>query len=273
VENDEIQKRIGQRQWFHSIEVAPGVVTPGQVPAEYLDQMLQRVAFPERLDGMTVLDVGAWDGFFSFEAERRGAARVVAYDLHPADFYGFNCARDLRGSKVEYIRGSVYDLSPEMHGTFDVVLFFGILYHLRYPLLALDRLRAVTGQYMLFESHHLDNRLILEGGHTVPLASIDPRLSRIGLFQFYREDQLGGDFSNWFAPNRRAIEDSLWSAGFRPEFLEAWNDRVAYRALRMPGRPEYQLDSYEGLQVETGPDGSERWVLPTRKDAGRSSSK
>ena len=117
------QSRIRQRDWFHSIEVAPGIVTPGRVPLDYLRGLVQRCALPDSLAGLRVLDVGAWDGFFSFEAERRGAREVVALDIPPVDRKGFAIARELLGSRVHYERGSVYDLSPARHGTFDLVLF------------------------------------------------------------------------------------------------------------------------------------------------------
>ena len=220
--------------------------------------------FPESLTGLSVLNIGAWDGFFSFEAEKRGAKRVVAYDLHPPDYYGFALAKELLGSQVKYIQGGVYDLSPEAVGTFDVVFFFGVFYHLRYPLLALDRIWSVTDQYMLMESHFLDNRLILEDGKSLPLSDIDTQYGGISLYQFYRYDELQpGDYSNWFAPNRHiAVESGLWTAGFRPEFLHAWGDRIAFKAVKLPGTPEYQRQTYEGLKWIAHQDGSQSLIFP-----------
>jgi tRNA (mo5U34)-methyltransferase len=259
-------KLVESRQWWHSIEVGDGVVTPGQVPLFYLREQLARLRVPPSLAGLRVLDVGAWDGFFSFEAEKRGAARVVAYDLHPPEYFGFATAKQLLGSRVEYVQGSVYDIRPERVGTFDVVFFFGVLYHLRYPLLALDRLREVTDGYALIETHHLDRRLLLPDGTSVAPAAIDPRLADIALYQFYRNDELNpGDFSNWFALNRRAIEDGLWSAGFRPEYLADWDDRIAFRATRLPGTPEYQQQTYEGLTWRVHPDGSQEAITQLRE--------
>lgn len=257
---------IESRSWWHSIELGDGVVTPGQVPLHYLKKMLADLRFPHSFAGLSVLDIGAWDGFFSFEAEKRGAARVVAYDLHPPDYYGFATAKTLLESNADYVQGSVYDLSPEVVGTFDVVFFFGVLYHLRYPLLALDRIREVTDQYALIETHHLDNRVLLPGGTSCALSAIDRRLKDIALYQFYRNDELfPGDFSNWFALNRRAIEDGLWSAGFQPEFLATWDDRIAFKATKLPGIPEYQRQTYEGLKWQVGPDGSHSPILAVRE--------
>jgi tRNA (mo5U34)-methyltransferase len=245
--SEDARARVAARPWFHSIEVGDGLVTPGRVPLEYLQELTRRMRWPERFDGLSVLDIGAWDGFYSFEAERRGAARVVAYDLSPVDYFGFALARELRGSRTEYIQGSVYDLAPEVHGTFDVVLFCGVFYHLRYPLLALDRIWGVTRQYLLMETQVLDQAVVLPDRTQAPLERLGSGLKDLALFQFYRQDELAGDYSNWFAPNRRALEDALWSAGFEPEYLAHWNQRIAFKGTRLPGPPEWQLDSYEGL--------------------------
>ena len=261
----DVARLIGSRRWWHSIEIGD-LVTPGQVPLSYLREILGHLRLPESLAGLSVLDIGAWDGFFSFEAEKRGAARVVAYDLHPPDYYGFSTARELLGSKVEYVQGSVYDLRTDRVGGFDVVFFFGVLYHLRHPLLALDRIREVTNGYALIETHHLDGRMRLPDGTWIAPSAIDPRLTEIALYQFYRNDELQpGDFSNWFALNRRAIEEALWSAGFRPEYLATWGDRIAFKAIALPGIPEYRQQTYEGLTWRMRPDGTQDPVMPQRE--------
>ena len=190
---------------------------------------------------------------------------MVAYDLHPPDHYGFETAKRLLGSTVEYVQGSVYDLSPEVLGTFDVVFFLGVLYHLRYPLLALDRIWEMTRGYALIETHHLDHCMLLPEGTSCGLAAIDPRLTEVALYQFYRHDELTpDDFSNWFAPNRRAIEDGLWSAGFVPEVLGAWGDRIAFKATKVVGIPEYRRETYEGLKWQVRSDGSQAPLMEQR---------
>lgn len=113
-------------RWFHRINLGNGVVTPGldDTPAK-----LRRLKLPESFAGKTVLDIGAWDGFFSFEAERRGASRVVAVDSHSwngegwGNKSGFNLARQALNSCVEDREMEVLDLSPDNVGTFDVVFF------------------------------------------------------------------------------------------------------------------------------------------------------
>ena len=131
---------VASREWFHTIDLGHGLVTPGSCTPEYLELFMRNLQFPERFDGLRVLDIGAYDGFFSFEAEKRGAAHVTAVDVHPFDCRSMKIAHDILGSRVEYHHVSVYDLDPALLGTFDVVFFFGVFYHLRYPLLAFDHI-------------------------------------------------------------------------------------------------------------------------------------
>ena len=134
--------------WHQRWEVFPGVFVPGGNEVEFLCKAAQ---LPIDLNGMRVLDVGAFNGCFSFECERRGAREVVALSLEDPAVTGFDRLKQLLGSKVRYINESVYTLSPRELGTFDVILFFGVLYHLRYPLLAVDRLRGVIVGLRVFE--------------------------------------------------------------------------------------------------------------------------
>jgi tRNA (mo5U34)-methyltransferase len=153
-------------QWYHSIELAPGEVTPGWFDTRGI---VGKVPLPERLDGLRCLDVGTWDGFWAFEMERRGAAEVVAIDVDDPDGWdwpprerlrsdrlalevleaiqgrgeGFRIAHERLGSKVERLALSVYDLDPVAVGHFDVVFLGSLLLHLRDPVLALERVRAV----------------------------------------------------------------------------------------------------------------------------------
>ena len=143
---DDPRSRVSGVRWYHTIDFGQGLVTAGVDDTLY---RLARLDFPPSLDGRSVLDIGAWDGFFSFEAERRGAARVLAsdwYSWHGPGWgtkAGFELARTILGSRVEDIDIDVMDLSPERVGTFDVVLFLGVLYHLPHPLLALERIASV----------------------------------------------------------------------------------------------------------------------------------
>ena len=122
------------------------------------DRRLNLLKIPDDLTGWTVLDVGAWHGFFSFECERRGADRVLAVDRFSWDRFGmdeFLAARERLNSSVEYRRTDVYDLDPDEIGQFDLVLLLGVFYHLRNPLMALERLAHVTKRLLICETHIL----------------------------------------------------------------------------------------------------------------------
>ena len=210
------------RKWFHRIELAPGVFTPG---VDDTPRKAELIRFPADLTGKSVLDIGAYDGYFSFEAERRGAVYVMAYDHLPPDQSGFNVARDVLNSKVEHRVGSVYDLSPGLVGEFDVVLFLGVIYHLRSPLLALERIRKVCKGVM-----YLETQICTDLPGTAA--------------QFYADNELNNDPTNWWAPTRPCLEAWLTSHGFEPEFLEEWSSRAAYRCTKSPGDLPWYVTDY-----------------------------
>jgi len=136
--------------WFHRMELPGGLVTPG-----WSDPKVDKLPYfglPDDMSGLRVLDIGHAEGFFSFEAERRGAAEVVALDRSPDHARKFNICRTALGSRVRSQIASVYDISPERFGTFDLVMFFGVLYHLRHPLLALEKIQAVCSGTLLMQT-------------------------------------------------------------------------------------------------------------------------
>jgi tRNA (mo5U34)-methyltransferase len=208
-----------QDKWHHRIEVAPGVWTPGlqDTPA-----VLSQIGMPEDLSGMKVLDIGARDGFFTFEAERRGAAEVVAIDNESPHKTGFSIAAELLDSKATYITENVYSLNPERYGHFDLVLFLGVIYHLRHPLLALDRIHDVCAPeaLLLLETHMIDEGLVDRAGDWRSLADFHQELPSLPLVQYYPADMLGRDPTSQWAPNRVALEGWLRGAGFEP--LTTW---------------------------------------------------
>ena len=176
--------------------------------------------FRRSFAGLTVLDIGAWDGFFSFEAERRGAARVVAADYFSwhgpgwGSKAGFELARQALGSKVEDVDIDVMDLTPERIGQFDVVFFLGVLYHLRHPLLALERIASVTRQRLFLET-------------VVDMVGIArPAMA------FYRGRELNNDPTNWWAPNVPALHAMLRDVGFTDVRTVTPEPGPLYRAAR-----------------------------------------
>ena len=214
-----LARRAAALSWYHTIELAPGVVTRGFFDAR---PTVARVPLPPRLDGLRVLDVGTWDGFWAFELERRGAAEVVAIDIEDArrwdwpaqtlvgreadhtrrlvdDFksgaQAFELAREALDSRVRRIDLSVYDLDPDVHGRFDFVFLGSLLLHLRDPVLALDRLRGVCS-----------GRLVVADTVQAVASWLHPRtpLARLE----------GVDRPWWWQPNVAALSRMVASAGF-----------------------------------------------------------
>lgn len=214
--SDQLRAQMATIKWFHSIELAPGITTPA---SDVTRDRLDVVGLPEDLSGRTVLDVGAWDGFFSFEAERRGAARVLAADYFAwhgnnwSDKSGFELARHALRSRVEDVDVDVMDLSPERVGEFDLVLFLGVLYHLRHPLLALERVATVTRDQLILETH------------------VDLTWLRRPAMAFYPGQELAWDPTNWWGPNPAAVIGMLHAVGFKRVELISPNSPV-YRAAR-----------------------------------------
>lgn len=218
----EIERLVREHgRWWHEIEVAPGIVTPGDDSNRMKLPLLDRLGLPQRMDGLRVLDVGCSDGFFSFEMEKRGAS-VVAIDFVPETYTGFSTVRRILGSGIEYRMDNVYNLSPERYGAFDVVLFLGVLYHLRNPLGGLDAIRSVVreGGQLFVGTMMIDEYVQLPDGTVTTLAAMDPRLQDVPLWQAYPRDALNGDFTNCFAPNRSALVAALEEAQFRVEAVE-----------------------------------------------------
>jgi tRNA (mo5U34)-methyltransferase len=215
--NTDLQDRADAIRWYHTIDLGNGVVTKGADDSPY---RLARLDLPSSLAGASVLDIGAWDGFFSFEAERRGAARVVSADYYSwhgtgwGSKAGFELARKTLGSKVEDVDIDVMDLSPERIGTFDVVFFLGVLYHLRHPLLALERVASVTKHLLILET-------------VVDLVGVNrPAMA------FYPARELNNDPTNWWAPNVPALHGMLRDVGFDRVRTVSPTPSVWYRAAR-----------------------------------------
>ena len=202
--------------WYHTIEVAPGVVTPGQFD---LRPVVDRMPWPD-VRGKRCLDVGTYDGFLAFELERRGAAEVVAADLPGYEHWdwevnqrergpeymrwvagpnvggGVRVARELLQSSVRLEQVSVYDLPDSGLGTFDVVTCGSLMLHLRDPVQALEAIRTVcAGEFMSSEA--IDLRLTLRHRRR-PYARLD------GV----------SPMCQWWVPNPAAHRQMLLSAGF-----------------------------------------------------------
>jgi tRNA (mo5U34)-methyltransferase len=218
--SESLRAEVESLGWFHRIDLGNGIVTPGR---DESSRKLGWIDLPD-LRGRTVLDVGAWDGFFSFEAERRGASRVLAVDgpawTEPAwgpGGYGtkapFELARRALGSRVEDLTLELDDLSPETVGRWDVVLFLGVLYHLKHLWRVLERVASVCDDLLILETH---------------ADLLDLRRPAMAL---YPGAELSGDASNWWGPNVAALVAMLREEGFAHVDV-VHRERRAYRYAR-----------------------------------------
>ncbi|MDQ1468792.1 MAG: tRNA (mo5U34)-methyltransferase [Bryobacterales bacterium] len=180
---------------YHSLELLDGTVIPGIISVENLRARLNAYPLPEDLRGKRVLDIGAASGWNSFECERRGA-EVVAFDY--VDYEEFTAVKRLRESKIEYAIAEIEELTPERFGFFDYVLFFGVFYHLRHPLFAMENVCSVTRGQAFIESYVIDDK---------------PDPERCYL-EFYETDELGGQIDNWCGPTTACLMAMARSAGF-----------------------------------------------------------
>ena len=213
----DLRSRAGALRWFHTMDLGQGVTTSGIVDTGYRLGMLD---LPRSLAGLSVLDIGAWDGFFSFECERRGAARVVASDWFSWHGPGwgskqaFELAREALGSRVEDVDVDVLDLDPAQVGQFDLVLFLGVLYHLKDPMLALEKVSSVTKGTVILET-------------VVDLVGLDRPAAA-----FYPGQELNDDPTNWWGPNPAAVAGMLRAVGFSQVRMVTKIPSAPYRAAR-----------------------------------------
>lgn len=183
-------------------------------------QIIKRLGLPDNLAGKRVLDIGTWDGYYAFEAEKRGA-EVVAIDnlerMQKPDEQGvawqlnkgFESAREILNSKVEFRNMDVYDVSPDNVGLFDITLFLGVLYHLKYPLLALEKVARITKDLMILETAYFWT------------------FSRLPLLRYAEGASINQDPTNWFVFNTPAVLGMLRDCGFR-------STRIMYRTPPTP---------------------------------------
>lgn len=199
---------------FQEWEIFPGHVIAG---VKQVKKCLDRLQFPADLSGLRILDIGPWNGFFGFECLRRGAAELVSLGPDDPQVTGYNKTRDLlEVGNCQYIRSSVYDLSPDIHGTFDIVLFFGVLYHLRHPLLALDRIYSVARNRLFVDCAVIDSEIFdrtISEKQRRKILKESKFTNQLPMLYFSKGKETGDPY-NWFIPNKRALIDLVEASGF-----------------------------------------------------------
>lgn len=243
----DLQDRINAFDfWYHRIDLPDGLVTPGWAPINR-----DSYGIPESLEGKRVLDVGAWDGYWTFEALKRGAAEVVAIDdfsdqlgedVKRTAWDTFDLCRDALGYSEDVCSRhdmTVYDITPEMFGTFDVVFFFGTLYHLRYPLLSLDKLSAVCTGNIFVESAILDDYSPYKGGLNFGYPGNQM------VMEFYPDKNYGKNESNWWAPTLSCMGSMVAAAGF--------SNIMTWKLTQKPTDVGFCRGFVSGTKQETSP--------------------
>ena len=199
-----------ERYWFQRIELFDGYFSPGwDDPAV---NKLPYYGLPDDLTGMRVLDIGCAEGFFSFEAERRGAREVIGIDSFSDSVRRFNIVKEARQSNATAFLMNVYDLEPKRLGTFDLVLFYGVFYHLKHPQLALERIRSVCTGTLLFQTNTLE----------------DPAVQEKPYAEFYPHGMASGQEGELFDPT------VFWL--FNPTCCVAMLDHVGFTELETVSR-------------------------------------
>jgi tRNA (mo5U34)-methyltransferase len=225
---EELQAQADSFLWFHSIDLGHGVTTKGLTELALTPEQLPEFA------GRSVIDIGAWDGYYSYLAERQGASRIVAldhyawgvdfaargaywtecfangtlpdHDRDTTDFWrpelpgrrGFDFAHQALDSKVEAVVADFTTIDLDGLGSFDVVLYLGVLYHMKEPLTCLERLHRITKEVAVIETEAIE----VKG------------LGSASLLQFHPGGDLGADFGNWYVPTIGALRALCRAAGF-----------------------------------------------------------
>ena len=214
-----VQRRIAElAPWFHNLHLPSGEQTAPDHPLGDYPRFkwLQIEPYlPRDLEGWRCLDVGCNAGFYSFELARRGA-RVVGIDQ---DEHYLAQARWARGrfgleGRVRFRRMQVYDLA-RMRQSFDLVLFMGVLYHLRYPLLGLDLVATKARRVLVLQTLTMPGEEVVEPPEDTPIHRRELLLEPGWPKMAFIEKRLAGDPTNWWAPNHAAVEAMVRSCGFR----------------------------------------------------------
>jgi tRNA (mo5U34)-methyltransferase len=215
--NDILENVQNLGKWFHNINLKGVQTAPDHFLGDYPNTKFQGFAHavPANLQGKTVLDVGCNGGFYSIEMKKRGASRVVGIDSDERYLAQARYAAEVLGMDIEFQNKSVYDVAA-LGEKFDVVIFMGVLYHLRHPLLALDLLyEHVVGDMLIFQS-------MQRGSDKVDALKDDYEFWDTDIFEspgfpqlYFIENNYSHDPTNWWIPNRACMEAMLRSAGFK----------------------------------------------------------
>jgi tRNA (mo5U34)-methyltransferase len=225
--------------WFHNLDINGVRTAPEHFLGDYPAFKWRRFrdVIPEDLQGRSVLDVGCNAGFYSLEMKRRNAGRVLGIDADARYLRQARFAAGQAGLDVDFRQMSVYEVG-KLAERFDLVIFMGVLYHLRHPLLALDLLyeHAVRDGFLF--------QCLQRGDERLPMLQEDYPFEEWAIFDrpdypklFFVEERYASDPTNWFIPNKAAVEAMLRSAGF---VIEENPEREVYLCRR--GERHYAVE-------------------------------
>src|SRR5579864_6658097 len=232
---NEIRRRVSELgEWFQNIDLHGVYTAPNHFLGDYPSVKWRRFqhAIPQDLTGKSVLDVGCNAGFYSFEMKRRGARRVIGIDSDAGYLAQARYAAEVNGFNVEFRQMDVYDVGS-LHEKFDLVLFMGLLYHLRHPLLALDLIYEHAAKDMLvFQT-------LMRGSSEVEDLEDNYPFDETQIFNHsgypvmhFVEHGYSNDPTNWWIPNRACAEAMLRSSGF--EIMDHPEEEVYICRRRSP---------------------------------------
>jgi tRNA (mo5U34)-methyltransferase len=221
VRDPELQRRIDAlAPWFHNMNLGGIWTAPDHFLGDYPASKFERFApfLPKNLTGKSVLDIGCNAGFYSIEMKRRGADRVLAIDFDDRYLDQARLASEVLGfDDIEFRKLDVYDVGA-IGEKFDLVIFMGVLYHLRHPLLALDLIREhVAKDLMLFQSMQRGSKNVLQLDQDYEFAETDVFFESSFPKLHFIEHYYAGDWTNWWVPNRACAEAMLRASGFSIE--------------------------------------------------------
>jgi tRNA (mo5U34)-methyltransferase len=218
----DFSKELAAKGWYHSFELPDGTFIDGFMTVEQQRRRYAQFPIPDDLRGKKLLDVGAWDGWFSFEAEKHGAA-VTAIDC--VELATFQDVHARLRSNVDYRIMDFYEIPGAGLGKFDIVFFLGVLYHIRHPLLALEIVCALTRDVAIVDSFVTDPDNWKEHAGEIPT------------MEFYELDELGNQFNNWIGPTVPCLLAMCRAAGFARVELLGTGDHHAVVACHRKWEP------------------------------------
>lgn len=227
-DKDRLQQRIEELgPWFHNIQLGGVETAPQHFLGDYPEVKFRnfRSALPHDLRGMSVLDIGCNGGFYSFEMKRRGATRVLGIDTDDRYLRQARFAAEVTGLDVSFERMAVWEVGA-LQEKFDLVIFMGVVYHLRHPLLALDLIHEhVAKDMLLFQSMQRGSSDITSIAEDYPFNAPAP-FDEPGYPKLhFVERRYSHDETNWWVPNRACVEAILRSSGF---IIEAQPEEEVY---------------------------------------------